>query len=87
MENQPITTIHGYPLDYLRSLPDGSLTQQEVAVLCNEIERLTLVIREVADHFDPMGAANQLRGWREIEADLVQYRTTPNSSSHTEDAR
>lgn len=32
--------IHGYPLDYLRSLPDGSLSAREVMVLCNEIERL-----------------------------------------------
>lgn len=27
-------------LDHLRSLPDGSLTQREVEILCNEIDRL-----------------------------------------------
>lgn len=32
-------------------------------------------LTELADHFDPFGAAVQLRGWQELETDLRQFRS------------
>ena len=52
------------PLDHLRSLPDGSLTQQEVTFLCDEIDRLTNERRQIADAARRSGTTEGLRSRR-----------------------
>jgi hypothetical protein len=64
---------------FLRGCADEDIKVQPFMLrrVADELERLTSLLTEVADHFDPEGllGVESLRGWRDIYDDLVPFRS------------